>query len=104
MTINELHERRSVRVFTDREIEPETKKLILDAAMTVPTAGNQQLYTILDITDQTLKKIWRTLAITSPLSERQKWCWFFWQIARSGMTPIFQLAASLENRAQKTCF
>lgn len=33
----------------------ECKKEILLAAMEAPTAGNQQLYTILDITDQTLK-------------------------------------------------
>ena len=38
-----------------KEILPEEKELILKAAAAAPTAGNQQLYTILDITDQELK-------------------------------------------------
>ncbi len=54
-TIRQLFERKSMRVFTDREISPEDKALILEAATQAPTAGNQQLYTILDITDQELK-------------------------------------------------
>ena len=54
-TIQELAERKSVRVFTEQKITPEQKEQILTAAMQAPTAGNQQLYTILDITDQNLK-------------------------------------------------
>ena len=54
-TIQQLFDRRSTRVFTEREITPEDKALILDAAAQAPTAGNQQLYTILDITDPALK-------------------------------------------------
>lgn len=54
--IEGLMNRKSVRVFTDREISAEDKKLILQAAMAAPTAGNQQMYTILDITDQKLKE------------------------------------------------
>lgn len=50
-----LHERKSVRVFEERMISEEDKLQILYAAMEAPTAGNQQLYTILDITDQKLK-------------------------------------------------
>jgi len=53
--IRQLHVRKSVRVFTDREITPENKSTILAAAAQAPTAGNQQLYTILDITDPTRK-------------------------------------------------
>lgn len=55
-TIKELFERKSVRVFTEETIAPEIKELIFRAATQAPTAGNQQLYTILDITDQTLKE------------------------------------------------
>ena len=54
-TIQQLFDRKSVRVFTDREISPEDKALILQAACQAPTAGNQQLYTIIDVTDQTIK-------------------------------------------------
>ena len=55
-TIRQLSERKSVRVFTDREIGEAEKAAILNAACQAPTAGNQQLYTILDITDQSLKE------------------------------------------------
>ncbi|MBQ3010306.1 MAG: nitroreductase family protein [Oscillospiraceae bacterium] len=55
-TIRQLHARKSVRVYTDREITAEEKRAILEAAVQAPTAGNQQLYTILDITDRSLKE------------------------------------------------
>lgn len=55
-TIEELIGRRSVRVFTGEKIPPEHKERILEAAVNAPTAGCQQLYTIIDVTDQTLKE------------------------------------------------
>ena len=55
-TLKELYERKSVRVFTDQAITAGQKQMILEAACQAPTAGNQQLYTILDITDQSLKE------------------------------------------------
>ena len=54
-TIQQLFSRKSVRVFTDRPITPEDKALILSAACQAPTAGNQQLYTIIDVTDQAIR-------------------------------------------------
>ena len=54
-TIQQLFDRKSIRVFTDRPITPEEKALILRSATQAPTAGNQQLYTIIDVTDQALK-------------------------------------------------
>ncbi len=54
--IKQLHERKSVRAFEDREIPDEIKLSILEAAMQAPTAGNQQLYTIIDVTDEAMKK------------------------------------------------
>lgn len=53
--IKSLYSRKSMRVFEERPISEECKKEILFAVMEAPTAGNQQLYTILDITDQKLK-------------------------------------------------
>ncbi len=52
----QLSARKSVRIFTDREIAANDKAAILHAAVQAPTAGNQQLYTILDITDKTLRE------------------------------------------------
>ena len=54
--IRQLLERKSVRVYEDREIGETEKQMILEAACQAPTAGNQQLYTILDITDQRIKE------------------------------------------------
>ena len=48
-------ERKSVRAFADREIEPEIKEAILAAAMRAPTAGNSMLYSVIDVTDQSIK-------------------------------------------------
>ena len=54
--VKSLFERKSVRIFEDRPISPEDRLTILQAACQAPTAGNQQLYTILDITEPALKK------------------------------------------------
>lgn len=51
-----LKNRKSVRVFTEQEIDESIKEEILLCAVNAPTAGNQQLYTILDIRDKELLK------------------------------------------------
>lgn len=49
--IQSLHKRKSVRAYTGQAIPEEDVQAILEAAAQAPTAGNQQLYTILRITD-----------------------------------------------------
>ena len=49
-----LKNRKSVRVFTEKEIDEAIKEEILLCAVNAPTAGNQQLYTILDIRNKEL--------------------------------------------------
>ncbi len=51
-----LHARKSVRVFEPRDISPAAREAICLAAMAAPSAGNQQLYTLLHITDPALKQ------------------------------------------------
>lgn len=53
--LQQLYDRKSVRAFEDRDIPAGVRQAILKAAVMAPTAGNQQLYTILDITDQQIK-------------------------------------------------
>lgn len=59
--LESIHACKSVRAYTEQPIAQETLQKILQAACAAPTAGNQQLYTILNITDQGLKN---TLAHT----------------------------------------
>lgn len=54
--IRQLYERKSVRAFEDREIPADAREAILTAAAMAPTAGNQQLYTIIEVTDQAIKE------------------------------------------------
>ena len=49
--IQSLYDRKSVRAYTEQEIPEEAVQQILEVAAQAPTAGNQQLYTILCITD-----------------------------------------------------
>ena len=55
-TIRQLFDRKSVRVFEEKSIDPLDKALILEAACMAPTAGNRQLYTIIDVTEQAIKE------------------------------------------------
>ncbi|MCL2463952.1 MAG: nitroreductase family protein [Micrococcales bacterium] len=54
-TVDELRARKSVRVFEPTPIPAEVRQEILAGTFAAPTAGNQMLYTILDITDQAIK-------------------------------------------------
>jgi len=53
--IKALYARKSVRAFEKKEIPADAKEAIIRAAMEAPTAGNQMLYTIVDVTDQAVK-------------------------------------------------
>ncbi len=54
-TLRVLYDRKSVRIFEEKPVPEDAKQAILRAAFEAPTAGNQMLYTILDITDPALK-------------------------------------------------
>ena len=54
-TLKDIYERKSVRVFEDRAIGKDEKRRILEAAIQAPTAGNQGMLAIIDVTDPELK-------------------------------------------------
>lgn len=64
--LQQLTARKSVRRFTDQPIGTQQKDAILEAAMQAPTAGNQQLYTILDIQDAEVKQQLSVLCDSQP--------------------------------------
>ena len=55
-TINELMQRKSVRVYEDRPVSEQDKRTILECATQAPSAGNMQMYSIIDVTDADLKQ------------------------------------------------
>ena len=50
-----LFDRRSLRLFSDKDISPEGREILLKAALAAPTAGNLMSYTIINVTDQQIK-------------------------------------------------
>lgn len=54
-TLKQLRQRKSVRVWADRPVSQEVRQALLESAFEAPTAGNQMLYTILEVTDPELK-------------------------------------------------
>ena len=55
-TIRLLKERKSVRVYEEREIPVEIKNEIIAAALEAPSAGGMMLYSIIEISEDALKK------------------------------------------------
>lgn len=64
--IESLVQRKSVRSFEERPVPEDLRELIINAALQAPTAGNQTLYTILDITDQETKEQLAVLCDNQP--------------------------------------
>ncbi|MBU3182076.1 nitroreductase family protein [Clostridium psychrophilum] len=54
--LRQIKDRKSMRIFENKPILGEAKKEILNAAFEAPTAGAMMLYSIIDITDEKLKK------------------------------------------------
>ena len=90
-----LSARKSVRVFTDRPVTAEERAAILKVAFQAPTAGNQQLYTILDITDQALKERLADLCDHQPFIVKAPLCLVF--LADCRRWPRAYRAAGVEN-------
>lgn len=70
--IQSLEARKSVRAYTDREIPEDIVQEILKASVQAPTAGNQQLYTILRISDPEKKQRLSISCDNQPFIEKAK--------------------------------
>ena len=76
-TIDLLINRKSIRAYEDRPIDPEVRSAILKATLRAPTAGNMMLYSIIDVTEKAIKD---KLAITcdnQPFIARAPMVWVF---------------------------
>ena len=85
--LSALSARKSVRVFTPDPVTPDERAAILNAAFQAPTAGNQQLYTILDITDPALKATLADLCDHQPFIAGAPLVLVSWPTAAAGSTP-----------------
>jgi FMN reductase (NADPH)/FMN reductase [NAD(P)H] len=76
-TIELILKRRSVRAYEKKEIAEETKKMIIDATLRAPTAGNLMLYSIVEITDQTIKDTLAKSCDNQPFIAKAPWILLF---------------------------
>ena len=72
-----LMQRKSVRAYENRPIEPEIKAAILKATLRAPTAGNMMLYSIIDVTDQSIKDKLAVTCDNQPFIARAPMVWVF---------------------------
>lgn len=75
--IDVLLKRKSIRAYENCPIEPEVKARILQATLRAPTAGNMLLYSILDITDQSIKDTLAKTCDDQPFIARAPMVWLF---------------------------
>ena len=71
-TLKTIDQRRSTRIFLDKEISEDDKKIIFDAAINAPTAGNMLLYSIIDVTEQEKKDRLSVLCDNQPFIKNGK--------------------------------
>ena len=69
--------RKSIRAFEDRSIEPDVKAAIVKATLRAPTAGNMMLYSIIDVTDQAIKDRLAVTCDNQPFIARAPMVWVF---------------------------
>ena len=77
-----LEARCSTRAYADTPISAAEKEAVLHAAMRAPTAGNQMLYSIIEIEDQALKERLAVTCDDQPFIARAPWVLVFladWQ-------------------------
>ena len=72
-----LLKRKSVRAYEEREISPEVRAEILKATLRAPTAGNLMLYSILDVTDQTIRDKLAVTCDNQPFIATAPWVLLF---------------------------
>jgi nitroreductase len=72
-----LMRRKSIRAYEDREIPPEVRAEILKATLRAPTAGNLMLYSILEISDQSIKDKLAVTCDNQPFIARAPMVWIF---------------------------
>ena len=76
-TIQTILNRKSIRAYEDRPIGTDVKAQILHATLSAPTAGNMMLYSIIDVTDQSIKDRLAVTCDNQPFISRAPMVWVF---------------------------
>ncbi len=76
-TLRLIHTRTSTRVFSAEPVTAQEKRVIVESALRAPTAGNQVLYTILDVEDQALKDRLAVTCDDQPFIAKAPWVLVF---------------------------
>lgn len=72
-----LLKRKSVRAYEDRQINAEIRAQLLTATLRAPTAGNQMLYSIIEVSDQALKDKLAVTCDNQPFIAQAPLVWLF---------------------------
>lgn len=75
--IDVLLKRKSTRAYEQKEISPDVKAQILQAALRAPTAGNMMLYSIVNVTDQGIKDRLAKTCDDQPFIAKAPLVWLF---------------------------
>jgi nitroreductase len=75
--IQTLLNRKSIRAYTEQPITAEVKNEILCATLRAPTAGNMMLYSIIDVTDQSIKETLAHTCDDQPFIAQAPMVWLF---------------------------
>jgi len=75
--IDILLSRKSIRAYEEQRVEPDVKAAILKATLRAPTAGNMMLYSIIDVTDRSLKDRLVKTCDNQPFIARAPMVWIF---------------------------
>ncbi len=76
-TLQLLNNRRSVRAFEDRAIEPEVLTLLKETTLRAPTAGNMALYSIVEVQDPSKKEQLARICDEQSMIEKAPLVWVF---------------------------
>ncbi|WP_100065606.1 nitroreductase family protein [Miniphocaeibacter massiliensis] len=64
--ISQINNRKSVRKYLEKNISDNIKRVILESAIQAPSAGNQQIYTIIDVENKKIKEKLSVLCDNQP--------------------------------------
>lgn len=76
-TIELIKKRYSLRSFSDKPIDYQTKEIIKEATLRAPTGGNMGLWTVLDITSQEIKDKLAVTCDNQPMISKAPMVWIF---------------------------